>query len=76
MKEMQDANRKQLRLIHKFYISGTRLQASQYLRHWRLLLSGYIGTLALYAHIFGVYAAAMFRKNVPGQAIHHLMETE
>jgi len=67
--------------IYDLYISFTYLEHAFKHRNisgiggW-LLLSGYIGTLALYAHIFGVYGAAMFGKNVPGQAIHHLMETE
>ena len=41
-----------------------------------LLLTGYIGTLALYAYTFGVYGAAMFvGKNAPGQFLHHLLES-
>jgi amino acid transporter len=40
-----------------------------------LLLTGYIGTLALYAYTFGVYGAAMFGKNTPGQFLHHLLES-
>lgn len=40
-----------------------------------LLLSGYIGTLALYAYTFGVYGAAMFGNNVHGPAMHHLLES-
>jgi len=38
-----------------------------------LLLTGYIGTLALYAYTFGVYGAAMFGQNLP--AMHHLLES-
>jgi len=38
-----------------------------------LLLTGYVGTLALYAYTFGVYGAAMFGQNVP--AMHHLLES-
>jgi uncharacterized protein len=40
-----------------------------------LLLTGYIGTMALYAYTFGVYGAAMFGNNVPGQVLHHLLES-
>ena len=40
-----------------------------------LLLTGYIGTMALYAYTFGVYGAAMFGNNVPGQFLHHLLES-
>jgi len=40
-----------------------------------LLLTGYIGTLALYAYTFGVYGAAMFGQNVHGPAMHHLLES-
>lgn len=40
-----------------------------------LLLTGYIGTLALYAYTFGVYGAAMFGQDMPGPAMHHLLET-
>jgi len=38
-----------------------------------LLLTGYIGTLTLYAYTFGVYGAAMFGENMPGQLLHHLL---
>ncbi|MFZ0451722.1 MAG: APC family permease [Desulfatiglandaceae bacterium] len=38
-----------------------------------LLLTGYVGTLSLYAYTFGVYGAAMFGQNVP--AMHHLLES-
>ena len=40
-----------------------------------LLLTGYVGTLALYAYTFGVYGAAMFGQNIPGPAMHHLLES-
>ncbi len=40
-----------------------------------LLLTGYIGTLSLYAYTFGVYGAAMFGQNAHGQAMHHLLES-
>jgi len=40
-----------------------------------LLLAGYIGTLALYAYTFGVYGAAMLGANVPGQLMHHVLES-
>jgi len=38
-----------------------------------LLLTGYIGTLALYSYTFGVYGAAMFGQSLP--AMHHLLES-
>ena len=41
-----------------------------------LLLTGHIGRLALYAYTFGVYGAAMFGKNVLGQATQYLLETK
>ena len=40
-----------------------------------LLFAGYIGTLTLYAYTFGVYGAAMLGKNMPGQFLHHLLES-
>jgi len=40
-----------------------------------LLLTGYIGTLALYAYTFGVYGAAMFGQVGHGHAVHHLLES-
>lgn len=40
-----------------------------------LLLTGYVGTLALYAYTFGVYGTAMFGENVHGPAMHHLLES-
>ena len=40
-----------------------------------LLLSGYIGTLALYAFTFGVYGAAMFGQAAHLAAIQHLLES-
>jgi uncharacterized protein len=38
-----------------------------------LLLTGYVGTLALYAYTFGVYGAAMFGQELP--VMHHLLES-
>lgn len=38
-----------------------------------LLLTGYIGTLALYAYTFGAYGTAMFGQKLP--AMHHLLES-
>jgi len=40
-----------------------------------LLLTGYIGTLALYAYTFAVYGAAMFGVEGPHPAMHHLLES-
>ena len=40
-----------------------------------LLLTGYIGTLALYAYTFGVYGAAMFGQIGHSHAVHHLLES-
>jgi len=40
-----------------------------------LLLSGYVGTLALYAFTFGVYGAAMFGQASHQPAIQHLLES-
>ena len=37
-----------------------------------LLVTGYIGTLSLYAYTFGVYGAAMFGQNAHGHTVHHL----
>lgn len=40
-----------------------------------LLITGYIGTLALYSYTFGVYGTAMFGQTVHGHAVHHLLES-
>ncbi len=40
-----------------------------------LLLTGYIGTLALYSYTFGVYGSAMFGDKVHVHAIQHLLES-
>jgi amino acid transporter len=40
-----------------------------------LLLSGYVGTLALYAFTFGVYGGAMFGQTAHLPAIQHLLES-
>jgi amino acid transporter len=38
-----------------------------------LLLTGYVGTLALYAYTFGVYGAAMFGQNMHVHGMQHLL---
>jgi amino acid transporter len=40
-----------------------------------LLLTGYVGTLALYAYTFGVYGAAMFGQNMHVHGMQHLLES-
>jgi uncharacterized protein len=40
-----------------------------------LLLTGYVGTLALYAYTFGVYGAAMFGQNIHVHGMQHLLES-
>ncbi len=40
-----------------------------------LLLTGYIGTLALYAYTFGVYGGAMLGGGPFAQVIHHILES-
>lgn len=40
-----------------------------------LLISGYVGTLALYAYTFGVYAGAMFGQSAHLPAIQHALES-
>ncbi len=40
-----------------------------------MLITGYIGTLALYAYTFGVYGAAMFGQDAYGHAMQHLLES-
>jgi len=40
-----------------------------------LLLTGYIGTMALYAYTFGVYGAAIFGQIGHSHAVHHLLES-
>jgi len=40
-----------------------------------LLLTGYIGTMALYAYTFGVYGAAMLGDQDHGSAVQHLLES-
>jgi hypothetical protein len=40
-----------------------------------LLLTGYVGTLALYAYTFGVYGSAMFGQNMHVHGMQHLLES-
>ncbi len=40
-----------------------------------LLLTGYVGTMALYAWTFGVYGAAMLGEGRQNPAMHHLLES-
>ncbi|MEC4676591.1 MAG: APC family permease [Nitrospirota bacterium] len=40
-----------------------------------LLVTGYIGTMALYSYTFGVYGTAMFGGNAHGIAIHHFLQS-
>ncbi|NOX09224.1 MAG: amino acid permease [Gammaproteobacteria bacterium] len=40
-----------------------------------LLLTGYVGTMALYAYTFAVYGSAMLGSNGDNSAMHHLLES-